>query len=150
MKCAREILEIKEKAEIQYQQEQIRLDEACRENHKKIVAQTLDFCEEISEDFVRQAAKRFSRLKYNINCVLTKDRIGNQLIQPLRFQGFLYADGEESFVPSSTTYDKKTLIDTLSKHCYKVEFQKHYYKTYGCGEQVGSKIIITLDECANC
>lgn len=150
MKCAKEILEIKERAKILYQQEQMRLDEACRENHKKIVAQTLNFCETISEDFVRQAAKRYSRLEYNIYCVVTEDRLGNQIIQPLKFEGFRYANGDESRVPSSTAYDKKTLIDTLSKHCYKVEFQKHYYKTYGCGEQVGSKIIITLDECANC
>ena len=150
MKCAREILEIKEKAKILYQQEQMRLDEACRENHKKIIAQTLDFCETISEDFVRQAAKRYSRLEYNIYCVVTEDRLGNQIIQPLKFEGFRYANGDESRVPSSTMYDKKTLIDILSKYCYKVEFQKHYYKTYGCGEQVGSKIIITLDECANC
>ena len=150
MKCAREILEIKERAKILYQQEQMRLDEACRENHKKVIAQTLDFCETISEDFVRQAAKRYSRLEYNIYFVVTEDRLGNQIIQPLKFEGFRYANGDESRVPSSTMYDKKTLIDILSKYCYKVESQKYYYKTYGCGEQVGSKIIITLDECANC
>lgn len=150
MKCAREILEIKEKAEIQYQQEQTRLDEVCRENHKKIVTQTLDFCETISEDFVRQAAKRYSCLEYNIYCVVTEDRVGNQIIQPLEFEGFRYANGDESRVPSSTMYDKKTLIDILSKYCYKVESQKYYFKTYGLGEQEGSRIIITLDECACC
>lgn len=151
MKCAKEILEIKEKAEIQYKQEQARLDEACRVNHEKIIAQTLDFCEKISEDFVRQATNRYSHLEYNVYCVLTEDRIGNQIIQPLRSHGLRYANGEESHVPSSTiAYDKKTLMDTLSKHCYKVELQTHYFKTYGWGERAGSRFIITLDECACC
>lgn len=150
MKCAKEILGIKEKAEIQYQQEQARLDEVCRINHEKIIAQTLDFCEKISEDFVRQATNRYSRLEYNIYCILTEDRIGNQIIQPLESDSVLYANGDHSYVPSSTKYDKKTLIDTLSEHCYKVELQKHYFKTYGWGEREGSRIIITLDECACC
>ncbi len=147
MKCALELAMIKNEAEKNYQLEQFVLDEKCREKHLEIIAKTIAYCEEVIGVALEADAVNRKKPYFKLAGMIYEDRVGNKIFSPLDRGYKSYANGAFSYnVNRDITYDVETLKNYLEKHCYKVEFINHYFKTYGCGERKGSRLEVSIDE----
>lgn len=144
MKCAMEILMIKEEADVIYAIEQAKLDEQCRIKHQSIIAETIKFCEEVISPAFEELAKNRKELCYILSGGISLDRLNNQLFRPL-VEGERYADGNPSYnLSTKIVYDVKTIEDYLVQFCYTVKWSKMDYMCYGCGRRVGKNLVVTI------
>ena len=144
MKCAMEILMIKEEADVIYAIEQARLDEQCRIKHQSIIAETIKFCEEVISPAFEKLAKNRKELCYTLSGDVSLDRLNNQLFSPL-VKGVSYANGDPSYKPDTNIiYDVKTIEEYLAQFCYSVKWSKKGYMRYGWGCQVGKELVVTI------
>jgi hypothetical protein len=146
MKCVAEILAIREYAEIVYQAEQKRLDEEAKENYAKRIKETIDFCEtEVNNNLVYNAEKRGNDIRYDLTCVIEKDRLNNKMIIPLEREEKRYANGDKSYRPSKTkNYDYETFINYLKSFCYTVTEEEYRYLCYNSGTQRGTLLRVCI------
>lgn len=144
MKCAMEILMIKEEADLIYAIEQAKLDEQCRIKHQSIIAETIKFCEEVISPAFEALAKDRKKLCYTLSGSISADRLNNQLFRPL-VEGKQYANGDQSYDPSTKiVYDVKTIEEYLVQFCYSVKWSEIGYKSYGCGCRAGKNLVVTI------
>lgn len=145
MKCALEILAMRELAEQNYAAEQARLDEECRIQHMGIIEDTFSYCENvIGPTFEKQALRRETPM-YRLKGVIEKDRIGNKIFYPLTVESKKYANGENSYSPNHRSpLDVVSLHNYLKNYCFTVEFEESTYKQFGRGECNGYTMWVTI------
>jgi hypothetical protein len=143
MKCAMEILMIKEEADVNYAIEQAKLDEQCKIKHKLIIAETIKFCEEVISPAFEELAKNRKELCYTLSGGISSDRLNNQLFSPL-IEGERYGNRGLSYKPSTKVYDVKTMEEYLIQFCYSVKWSEMTYMRYGWGYQKGKDLIVTI------
>lgn len=135
MKCALEIMMIKEEAEKAYAFEQARLDEKCKIKHAEIVANTIKFCEETISLHLEELAATRQIPSFYIEGVVKTDRIGNEIFYPLEEEGYTYANGQKSYrYNSEIAYDVKTMTTYVEQFCFSTKWWDTTYKRYGWGE----------------
>lgn len=146
MKCAMEIMMMKENAEKIYAAEQARLDEMCRINHVQIIAATITFCEEVIGAEFEKLANSRRDVYHCTRGVIEQDRLGNEIFHPLcKEVGCRYANGEDSYSPNyNIAYDVATLNAYLSQYCYTVNWSTAIYKKYGSGAHYGKKLEVKI------
>jgi hypothetical protein len=145
MKCALEIVAMKELAETNYRIEQERLDEECRIKHMSIIEDTFNYCEEVIGPKLEKCALDREVPRFTLRGIIKTDRVGNKIFHPLVVESKKYANGDYSYCPSySKSIDVKSLINYLKNYCFTVKFEEITYKKYGCGECDGYLLTVTI------
>lgn len=146
MKCALEIMAIKEEAEKAYALEQARLDEECKVKYAEIIAVSFAFCEEVVGAELEECAKNRNNLCYRLKGVVEEDRLGNKLFCPLYEDGRKYANGNKSYTynSSKTAYSIDALTNYLEQFCYTVKWNDSQYMRYGCGCKGAVELEVTI------
>ena len=144
MLCAAELLQVKERAEKAYQEEQARLDMECAVQLIKKVEKTIEFCKEVVGKDLQEKAEARKELKAEYWIKIYTDRLNNELFRLIKPDGSVYADGVASMDVTGDYYSLTALQDYLEGHCYKVKIEPIEYKTYNLGVRRGNKIIITV------
>jgi hypothetical protein len=144
MLCAAELLQVKEKAEKAYQEEQARLDMECAIQLIKKAEKTIEFCKEVIGKDLQEKAETRKELKVEYWIKIYADRLNNELFRLIKPDGHVYADGMASMDSAGDYYSLTALQSYLEGHCYKVKIEPIEYKTYGLGTRHGNKIIITI------
>lgn len=144
MLCAAELLQVKERAEKAYQEEQARLDMECAIQLIKKAEKTIEFCKEVVGKDLQEKAEARKELKVEYWIKIYTDRLNNELFRLIKPDGYVYADGMASMDSAGDYYSLTALQDYLEGHCYKVKIEPIEYKTYGLGTRHGKKIIITI------
>lgn len=116
MKCAMELIKIKEEAEKEYE---IYLDELCKKAHLEAIEDTIKWCENTIGPKLESNAKNRLKIEFEMRGQLKKDRLGNSIFYPL----------EEGYhkITAFRYYDVITLTNYLSQFCYKVDFSHEWY-----------------------
>lgn len=145
MKCALEIVAMKELAETNYRIEQERLDEECRIKHMSIIEDTFNYCEEVIGPKLEKCALNREVPKFILEGVIEKDRVGNKIFYPLVAERQKYANGDRSYCPCySKSIDVVSLINYLKNYCFTVKFEESTYKRYGWGECHSHLLTVTI------
>ena len=145
MNCALEIMKIKENAETEYQNEQARLDYERGCEVIRIMDKTIQFCENEINSKLVECAKNRCTPRFTMKGVIYTDRIGTKIFRPLMLDHCRYANGDVSYcIDKTIEYDVEMFTEYLEKYCFKVEWKKIVYKTYGCGSQTGYELIVTV------
>jgi hypothetical protein len=144
MKCALELSVIKEKAEKQYSFEQMLLDEQCKIKHIDIVADTIEFCENVIGPALEECALNRKTPVFTMRGNFKKDRVGNLIFYPLVRNGS-YANGTPSEMMDETRpYDMFTIKNYLENYCFTVSWKDEWYKRYNFGDIKGVKLTVTI------
>ena len=135
MKCALELLAIKQVAIENWEKEEKMRDMEALLVHEEIVTKTIDFCDTVINDaLVEQAEKRCRNILYRIGKIKIKtDRLGNEHFSLVKRGERLYANGDYSYIICDEEYDYNTLKDYLSAHCLKLNKLESSYCVYGWG-----------------
>lgn len=145
MKCAIEMIMIKNEAEKNYELEQLRLDEECRKAHLETIIKTIAYCEEVIGPSLEKKAMNREIPCFTLAGCIRKNRVGDKLFSPLTGGSRIYANGDFSYdIKYSETYDVETLKNYLEQYCYKVSFSDYYFKTYGIGRRCGDRLEVTV------
>jgi hypothetical protein len=143
MKCANEIIALRERANVEYEMEQRQLDDLCRQEYATIITNTVRFCNEIVDGKLTERAKDREPLKVSIiltpiNC----DRLNHRLVRYISPDG-TYANGDTAhcYARGWGYLDIDVLCDYLKKHCYSVSVVTSQTRIYG----LGLKDTLTLD-----
>lgn len=147
MNCVAEIMFIRARAEIEYKEEQERLDLLAREERKEKIVKTIEYCETtINDFFVAKAQNRVVNPQFEIKCVISKDRNDFEMITPLKVVKSNYADLRTEHRPDyEIGFDFLTLKEYLEQFCYTVKVVKDEYWHYDRGSNRANKIIISLE-----
>ncbi len=144
MLCAMELLQVKERAEKEYQEEQARLEMECAVELVKAVERTIRFCEEVIGKELEDKAKERKAIVAEYEVLNFTDRLNNEMFKLLEVNR-RYSNGEPSKAPAGEKYSLTALKEYLEAHCLKVEVKKFWFKHYGAGEQRGTKIIVSIE-----
>ena len=135
MKCANEIIGLREKANVQYAIEQKQLDDQCRQEYATIVANTIRFCNEVVDEKLTERAK--GRASLNVSIIISTaycDRLKHRLVNYVAPDG-KYANGDTAYryVRDWGYLDIDVLCDYLKKHCYSTSIVTSKTRIYGLG-----------------
>lgn len=137
MKCANEIIALRERANVEYEMEQKRLDDLCRQEYATIITNTVRFCNEIVDGKLTERAKGREPLKVSIILSTTHcDRLNHKLARYISPDG-KYANGDTAYCYARGWgfLDIDVLCDYLKKHCYSVSVVASETRIYGLGFQ---------------
>ena len=107
---------------------------------------TIDFCENELNNILLEKASSGQPIRYYFKASLTKDYLGNDILQPLYLDGGIYKDGTKSLsraFSSKEWYSVDTLKEILNTYGYTIAFRKDTYKSYGLGSRECVEIEIT-------
>ena len=136
MKCAREILEMRDLAELEYQLEQATLDAKAALDFEEAKKNAIDFCDTaINAALELSANRREDNPTASYRIARCTDRLGHQLCQVISPDGRRYADGKLSYAPGGSFLALVTLEDYLADHCFIVTFDDATYPMYGAGSR---------------
>lgn len=144
MKCASELIEIRERA---IAEREARLNAECCEAYAKIKIATIQLCEETIAEKLEKAANEGREIHYEFDCGnFEKDRLGNILFAPLVVSNSQYATKSygTAYEPSKEKYSISTLEKYLNGFCFEVSYKDIKYTSYYWGKdgRSGKKIII--------
>lgn len=143
MKCPYELQKVRNEAKEELKREEQRLDEVCRQKHAVIVAETIEFCEEvIGVELERTAKIPNCNVCYVEEGEISTDRLGNKIWHPL-YENGKYANGAISHRPQKQGYDVATINNYLRKQCFSVDWTKSSYKRWGWGEQTSYRLKVS-------
>lgn len=131
MNCAAELIVMKEIAENEYRAEEKRRDMEAVQNHRKVVEDTIQFCEtEINDCFVNLAKQR-ENLAVKMKLCPVLNHLNYEHVQVLKKDHPV--KDRENHVPAGNVYDLPTLKEYLEKHCFVVEAADGIFYRYGLG-----------------
>lgn len=146
MKCALELLTIREVAIENWKREEKIKDMEAMAKQEEIVSKTIEFCDTVINDkLVSLAEARRNYIGYTLGKIkIFEDRLGNTHFHFLE-KGFTrYADGRYSEIEGFETYDFYTLKDYLFNHCIEVKEEDSVYYVYGSGGHACKRITIEV------
>ena len=133
MKCALELITIKEVAETKYLMEEELKDAEAREWYKTICNDTINLCDTTINDKLISLATNRKQIKVSYKVVFSEDRLNNKLFRFVKATDKRYADGRISCCPMGSYYSFDTLQTYLSEHCINLECLADEYDWYGYG-----------------
>ena len=161
MVCSLDLIAVRVKAEIDYaeelrrkeEEERLRREEEERERLRReeehrcwleaVAKDTINFCETtVNYDLLATAKdceQRIISVSYRVG------EIDDENICTLLVHNTNYADGSPSFSPAGKTINYKVMKDYLSKFCLPLNREEYIYRRWGCGEQVGNLLTITIN-----
>lgn len=140
MKCALELITIKEIAKMEYEAEQRELDRIAKEKFENLSENTVRWCDTVLNDIFVKKAEAREPLEAVFKMSLTKDRLGNYIFTVIEKDGLIYANGKCSYSAIGQQISEKILKTYLENLCFKVEFKEDWYKKYGWGDQKCVKV----------
>lgn len=134
MKCALELIAMKTNAQIKYEEEEARKDEAAGIAYLQYCENAITLCDTYIEEQLVSRAESRSPLSFSFKAVLSKDRLGNENFARVFREEFThYANGEPSYIAKTPYYAWEPFKAYLADHCIKVSTLPSSYKQYGCG-----------------
>lgn len=136
MKCLFELTEMRAKARKEWEQEKANAE-------KNILADTINFCENVISPRLEAIAKRPNGggIYANFELGIGYDAYGNLILNPLVQEKTTYANGDASFCrDTGKCLSEAILEEYLTRHCLTVKWYDSWYKSYGCGS-LKSKIL---------
>lgn len=142
MKCAAELIAIKQVAEAEYQAEEHKKDMEALLAFQQMKENAVNFCETTINSTMIEKAQNREPLSMTFKIEVNKDRLGNKYFYPIVRDKYTYANGKPSYYPnSSIAYAFDTLVDYLKEHCFEIECNDYSsYERYCWGSQRCSKI----------
>lgn len=146
MKCALELLEIKAIAIKAWEDEERLKDMEAKIKYQERVANTIDFCNTVINDFLIKKAENREEISWNKKFRKETDRLGNTIIYFLDIDGY-YADGRPSYGKVlKTNFDLETFTNYTATHCLTTKTEEDTYYSWGCGKCNCFKITICVEE----
>lgn len=142
MKCAAELMILKEAAKVDYV-------EKGKIEYQQMVKNAISFAENtINTDLEKSAHNREKTISARYKIYFSKDYFGNLYFQLIEIDNSeRYADGTYSEIPKGKKYAWTELIKYLIDHCLTVDIERNYYfKTFGYGSQNGKYLEISVKE----
>ena len=143
MKCAAELIAIKQIAEAEYQAEEHKKDMEALLAFQQMKENAVRFCETTINSAMTEKAQNRDPLFMTFKVDINKDRLGNRFFYcVVRDEKHTYANGDPAYrIDTSIKYSLDTLIDYLKDHCFEVDYNNYsFFTLYGCGNQRCSKI----------
>lgn len=143
MKCGLELMELAKQAEEQKRLKAIADAKAAEEAHRKIIKNTIHWCDTTLSDYLEKAARRGDLTTRTFFYTYSSEVMhfgGYENIhgfvdelRPLRKDSTRYANGDFSYSKSGLYLDTETIINYCKEHCILVQIERANYKSYGAG-----------------
>lgn len=146
MKCALELVTIAKEAERRHAMEEARRQEEERRIAEKVRARTIKWCETVLSNYLEQYAdKNFSFGKgawtYEPGDGHIMHFSGTERLYPLRKDGIVYANGDDScMIASAECLDFETIAEYCSQFCIEAKAESWGYMCYGTGYHKGTRL----------
>ena len=145
MKCAIELITIKEVAEENHKIEEKRKDLMAFKEFVEIAEKTINLCEnDINDALVYRAENRYANIRVEYLIDYDFDRLGNKLFRFVTEDTKKYKDGSSSFSPCWEVYSFDTLKNYIESHCLEVSTERVVKRRYGYGERNYTRLIIKV------
>lgn len=158
MKCGMELMELARQAEERKRLQAIADAKAAEERHRKLVKNTIYWCDTVLSDYLEKAAiqgnltaKDFFFNRSGISMwfhghVWSDGSMSD--FQPLKLSSKQYANGDRSYIEDYPSLDVETIISYCKEHCILVRIERANYKSYGAGVCDGFRLGFKLSpEC---
>lgn len=150
MKCAAEMVMIRNNANHQHEMDEIA---KAMEFFKMACANSIELCEGRISQLLEEEANSYGNDKVSIELVVDfyEDKYQHLMFRGVKRQIHCYVNGDDSWeIECNKSYEYNTLKKYLEDHCYTVKMYKNSFKTkrYGFGEWHYDTIAIsTKPEC---
>ena len=144
MKCAAELLSLKEEYEVRKIIEEKIKKEKQKEKNSILELETVRYCEEVIGKRLETKAKSGQEIATIQVGIIESDCVNRKHFFFLEEEGRRYRDGKKSFVPSKKSILMDTLEDYLKSFCLKVQYEEYEFYSYGLGKCKATKIVVTI------
>ena len=146
MKCAAELITIKQQAEYEHQMAMRKKDEECRARQAELKAVAINYCENYIGRELERLARENQIMYIRLDGIVRTDRLGKEYFYPLIETPHCYANGKSSFDPDmNNPLDLGAIVEYLDKFCIKVTSRVQHYDRYGWGTIRGLMLEIRPD-----
>ena len=126
MKCARELIEMKQEAINTW-------ETAKQENIMALGTAAIEFCEKIGKELEEKAQAR-QPLEYFVKLDTTTNKYGHEVARTLVKDSYGYADGTASYhATSDGEFSFEVMQDYFKMHCIETKVSDSCYARYGWG-----------------
>lgn len=134
MKCALELINLKAKAELEYEIEERRKDKKAYEVFEKMKENSISLCDNFINDELIKKAQNRKPLSIYIKVVYKKDRLNNLCMYFVEPDGNYYANGRKSYSANyKIGYAVNEFKKYLADNCITVDESESDFQHYGYG-----------------